>query len=295
MSIERKVKQFFMKKTILFILFCLSVFSANAQVRNINGEDVVRKIDIYLPKQTAPYITLMFNYDNSLALEEMHYLTPSNGKVVLKRNGNELVRTEYYSDGKIRGDLKYHFELTDNLITRCIIDNVRLDGGIVQFSYYYQYENNRLNVSNRREFFIKGRDDYEELSDRYKETFLWDENGNVYTSDEKPWQWKMEEKQVFPIMFEDREYYETLANNTNIDLLMLYKEIDNYVRLERATEWSGKHSKYLVEKDKGTYFDYTFENEFGGTDLSKGRGKITQMDTYNRHGRLEKIFKIYYW
>ena len=99
----------------------------------------------------------------------------------------------------------------------------------------------------------------------------------------------------YPFLFNERTYNFELENDINIDLFLLYEEIGNFDRLERMTEWCGKRPSFLIEKNNGVYFDYTYDNENGGLDLSDDRGKMTQMDVYNCDKRLEKIFKISYW
>lgn len=280
-----------MRKFILLFSVCLCVLFANAQVRNSRGEKVVRRIDVYMPKDTLPYIMIDFNYSNSLKLEEVVFFAPKTGKVIWKRNGDELTRTEYYSDGKIRENLVYYYTITDDLITECIIENIETNGGVNRHCYSYFYsKNNRLITSDRRVFHNSV-----ELSDRYREIFGWNEIGDVFTTNENGKQWKIGQNYSVPIKYKNRKYYEELDNDTNIDLPLIYENIGNFERFEMVTEWFGRHPVHLIEKNNNRYFDYIYDNEFGGDDLSDDRGNLIQMDVYNQYNRLDKIHKIYYW
>ncbi len=285
-----------MKKFLIFFMVCFCVLFSNAQVKNKYGQDVVRKVEVYMVKQNKPYITIEFNYSNSLSLEEIHFIAPSTGKVVIKRSGDEITRVDYNIDGKIRNDLKYHYKVINNLITSCDIDNIGIDGNVLRYSYLYRYdEGNKLLSADKRVFTRERYEEFSELSDRYREAFLWNVDGVVYTTSERGWQWKIGQKFDYPFLFKERTYNFELENDINIDLFLLYDEIGNFDRLERITEWCGKHPSFLIEKNNGVYFDYTYDNENGGLDLSDDRGKMTQMDVYNCDKRLEKIFKISYW
>ena len=81
----------------------------------------------------------------------------------------------------------------------------------------------------------------------------------------------------------------------DIDLPLLYQYDGNCDRFEFVTEWNGNHSSNLIETNNTYYFDYTYDNEFGGTDLEEERGNIVQVDVYNSLKKLEKSYKIYYW
>ena len=285
-----------MKRLLFFITFCLCVLFGNAQVKNAYGQNVVRKIDVYMPNKSKPYITIEFNYSNSLSLEEMNFFAPATGRVILKRNGDKLTRIDYDVNGNVRRDLRYQYTILNNLVGKCIIDNIGTYGVVLRHSYIYCYdEGNKMLSSDRRDFVREGKEEFGELSDRYREAFLWNVDGIVYTTREKGWQWKIGQKFDYPFLFKERKYYFELKNDTNIDLFLLYDEVGNFERLERFTEWCGKHPSFLVEEDNGRYFDYTFDNENGGLDLSDYRGKLVQMDVYNCDKRLETIFKITYW
>lgn len=285
-----------MKKLLFFVTFCLCVLFSNAQVKNAYGQNVVRKVEVYLYNQTEPYITIDFNYSNSLQLEELYFVAPSTGKVLLKRDGDKLTRIDYDVNGNVRKDIKYYYTILNNLIGKCIIDNIGIQGNVLRNSYVYCYDEGNKLLSSDRSVFVRDRNEgFNELSDRYREVFLWNVDGIVYTTSEKGWQWKIGQKFDYPILFKERTYNFDLKNNINIDLFLLYKEIGNFERLEQCTEWCGKHPSFLIEKDRGVYFDYTFNNENGGVDLSDDRGKLLQMDVYNCDKRLEKTFKISYW
>ena len=282
-------------RNLLFIIFCFCALVGNAQVKNAYGQNVVRKVDVYLPKENKPYITINFNYSNSLNLEELRVVAPSS-KVILKRDGEQLTRVDYDSNGRKRNDIQYEYTILNNLVAKCNIDNIGTNGSILRYSYFYRYgDSNEMLSADRRVFTREREGKFTELSDRYREKFLWCVEGTVYTTSEKTWQWKIGQEFDYPILFTNRSYYYELNNNVNIDLFLLYQEVKDFQRLERFTEWCGKRPSYLIEKDNGNYFDYTYDNEYGGLDLSDDRGKIIQMDVYDIGKRLNKTFKITYW
>ena len=65
---------------------------------------------------------------------------------------------------------------------------------------------------------------------------------------------------------------------------MLYRYIGNFDRFEMVSEWFGKHSNNLVEKDNGHSFKYVLDN-----------GNLIQIFEHNQFDRLEKTYKICYW
>lgn len=285
-----------MKKFLIFFMICFCALFSNAQVKNKYGQDVVRKIEVYGDFDiTKPYIFIEFNYSNSLSLEEIILNAPSSGKIFWKMKEDVLTRIEYDVNGKIRKDLVYKYNINDGLVTKCVIDNIGLEDNVLRFLYVYEYDDtNRLISEYKRDFFRESYENFVELSDRYCEVFEWDVDNRVFTSGQITWQWKIGQKFNGLIQYNNRKYYDELLNQTNIDLPMLYNNTVSCDRFERVTEWCGKHSRRLIEKDNAIYFDYIYDNESGGNDLGDTRGKITQMDVYNgKH--LEKTYKIYYW
>jgi hypothetical protein len=80
-----------------------------------------------------------------------------------------------------------------------------------------------------------------------------------------------------------------------MDLSLLYHNICKFNKLEDATEWFGKHSHNLTERDNGRYFDYIYANEFAESNSEEDLGNIIEIDVYNQYNELENICKIYYW
>ena len=70
-----------MKRVIFLLVFCISAVLLNAQVKNSNGQKVVRQIEAYLPNMSSPYITINFNYSDNLDLEEIHLNAPASFKI----------------------------------------------------------------------------------------------------------------------------------------------------------------------------------------------------------------------
>ena len=285
LSVPFTAKHFFMKRFLFLVCVYFCVFFGNAQVINGYGQYVVRKIDIYFVNETKPYISIDFNYSNSLKLEEVIFFAPATGKVIWKKDGDNLTRTEYNEDGKLRKDLVYHYELTNDLVTKCTIDNIGIEGNVLRHSYVYQYNNRKIAKAERHDYFREGNEDFVELSDRYREVFEWDCDDNVYTTTEKGWQWKIGQKFDYPILYENREYYNDYSNNSNIDLSLLYQNIGNFDRFEMVTEWFGEHSSYLIESDNNIGFDFSFDNKC----------VILEMKEFNQFKKLKRIYKIYYW
>lgn len=285
-----------MKRFIVFVLVCLCVLNVNAQVKNCIGQKVVRKIEVYAAKSVKPYILVHFNYDNSLKLEEIVFTTPSKNKKIWRKENDALTHTEYYENGDLRTDLVYNYTIINGIVSECSVDNIRVDNNVLRYSYSYHYNINKgLLCADRRVYFRENYQDFVELSDRYRELFGWDENNNIFTSGEKGWQWKEGQRFDYSVDYDNRTYYKELKNDTNIDFSSLYSSIFNYDRFDMVTEWFGMHSSNLIETDNLRYFDYTYDNEYGGNDLSEERGNIVQIDMYNQDKRLETTYKIYYW
>ena len=272
-----------MKRFLILISVCLCVLFGNAQVLNSSGQKVVRKIDIYGTNDVKPYITINFNYSNLLKLEEIVFITSASGKIVWKKNGDNLTRTEYNDEGKLRKDLVYHYEFTNGLITKCVIDNIGIEGNVLRYSYFYQYDNDRIIIADKRVYTRERYSSFEELSDRYREVFEWDSDGNVFTTEEKGW--RSGQMFNFPILKKQREYFYDYNNNTNIDLSLLYNSISGLERIEMVTEWFGQHSLCLIEKDSNIYLDYSFNED----------GDILEMQEYTYFKKLKRLYKIYYW
>lgn len=286
-----------MKRVIFLLVFCISAVLLNAQVKNSNGQKVVRQIEAYLPNMSSPYITINFNYSDNLDLEEIHLNAPASFKIKWKKEDKKITRIQYDIDSGLRKDLVYHYTINDNnLISKCVIDNIGNDGCVLRYVYNYTYNVfNNITLSYKRAFFRERNEDFGELSDRYKEVFEWDLNYNVFTTEECGYQWKINQRFEHSVKFENRKYYAELINDTNIDLPLLYQYDGNCDRFEFVTEWNGNHSSNLIETNNTYYFDYTYDNEFGGTDLEEERGNIVQVDVYNSLKKLEKSYKIYYW
>ena len=181
---------------------CFCVLIGNAQVKNVNGEKVVRKVDIYMVNKSKPYISVDFNYNKSLQLEEIICVAPASGKIIWKKHGDKLTRIEYNEEGKLRTDLKYQYELTNGLVTKCVVDNIGIEGNVLRYYYVYQYSDNRIITTNKRVYFREEYDNFEELSDRYREVFEWNANNNVFTTQERG----LRKGQTFnyPILYKNR-------------------------------------------------------------------------------------------
>ena len=60
------------------------------------------------------------------------------------------------------------------------------------------------------------------------------------------------------------------------------------------TEWFGEHSYNLVETCLGKYFDYEFDNEYGGMDFdTNDRGNLITVKIFSDK-KIDTIYKIYY-
>ena len=271
-----------MKRFIVFMLVFLCAISIDAQVRNSSGQKVVRQIDVYMGNNEKPYIMILFNYSNALKLEEIVFNAPASGKVVWKKTNNSLTRIEYDEEKKIRKDLSYGYKFENGLVSQCVIDNIGNDKSTLRYSYFYQYNDSNLVISDKRVYFSEKYGVFEELSDRYREVFEWDSENNVFTTDEKGW--RNGQMYDYTVLHYNRSYNQRLMNDTNVDFTMLYRYIGNFDRFEMVSEWFGKHSNNLVEKDNGHNFKYVLDN-----------GNLIQIFEHNQFDRLEKTYKICYW
>ncbi len=285
-----------MKRAILLIMFGISVLFLNAQVRNDKGQKVVSQIEVYFPNIPSPYIIIDFIYDNNLGLKGIDLNAPSSFSIKWKKDGKNITRVQYDNGRGLRKNLAYHYNVNDNnLITKCMIDNIGEDKCVLRYVYDNIYDKHgNIILTHRRAFFREKNNNFEELSNRYKEIFKWDMNHNAFTTGERGYQWKINQRFEYSVNFENRKYYTELINDTNIDLSLLYQYDGNCDRFEFITEWYGNHSSNLIEMNNTYYFDYTYDNEFGGTDLEEERGNIVQVDVYASFKILKRYYKIRY-
>ena len=284
-----------MKKFVIFILTCICVLISNAQIKNAEGKKVIKKIEVYPYDETKPTSTVEFNYTNSLDLKEIVLTNPSKDKLIWRMDGDILRHVEYDSEGNLKSERDYHYKLINGLITECIIDNIGLDGRVLRYSRYYHYDNeNRLVTVDRHVFFHENKKEFSELSDRYRELFSWDDNGNVYTTGDVGWTWKNGEEFDPSVMYKKRVYNTELGNDTNIDFSMLLDNFSNQERFENVTEWMGKHSSNLLETNIFNYFDYVYDKESDETDSTKDKGNIIQIIVYASNKKLRSTYKITY-
>ena len=276
-----------MKKIVILLVSILCVLCSNAQVKNSNGEKVVRKVEVCFEDSEKPYIIVLFNYNNVLELEEIAFNALETCKIFWKKDKNGVKRVEYDENNFLREDLVYSYTIENGLIDNCKIDNINIVGGVLRYDYYYQYDNQkRLLSSNKFAYFKEKNQQFKELSDRYREIFEWDDENNVYTTQEWGWQWKIGQIFDHSVQYSERKYYPDLHNETNIDLSGLFNAVKNYDRFEMVTEWFGRHSEHLIENNCGYFYEYVYGDDFGN---------ITEINVYNPNSVLEKTIKIHYW
>ena len=281
-----------MRKLLILIIGFASVLNINAQVLNKKGEKVIRRVETYLSDGETFCYEILFNYNESLDLEEVVVNYPNVKKILWKKKGNTIERTQYKSDGKIDGVYDVRYKVEGGLIRKRTEDVHGIDGFVKRKIVSFQYNDERQMTSIREFDYNKEKgDDFGEESWRHMEIFEWDYDGNVYTSGSIGWNWR-EGNTVdrMPINYKDRKYYVSLLNDTNIDLTKLCLWNTRIETIEEVSEWFGKHSTFIMEED------YPFCYEFSRDD----KGNVVRVDIYNRRitskvRKREIVMKFYYW
>ena len=282
-------------RKLVFLAFCLSTFFVDAQVLNSKGQKMVERIEAYLPDCDKPYVIVNFDYNISLELEKIRLCAPLTKTIIWEKNGLNLKRTQFNNDNTLNKDYTYKYKLNKyNVISECLIDVNGNDGSVLRHKYVYGYNVYcQMDSINKRTFYSKNRGQYTELSDREDEYFFFDSNGDAFSTGLCPYQWKIGQGPSYDMSGNTRQYYYELTNDTNIDLGMLYTYFALCDRFEMVTEWCGNHSLHLLERDKGNYFDYEYENEYGGNSSSNDRGNILSVNVY-LFDRLRVKYNIFY-
>ncbi len=279
-----------MKPIIIFIISFLSVLNIHSQVLNKRGEKVVRKIEICSTNDEKPYIEVLFNYNDDLELKEIIMNAPATHKIVWKKNGNSIERTEYKTDGKINKVYDVRYEVEDGLVKRRIKDVHGLGGFVAREDLSFQYNKDRKMTSIREFNYNREADEeFGEESYRHMEVFAWDYEGNVYTSGSIGWNWrKGETVDKTPINYKDRKYYVSMLNDTNIDLTKLCLK-NRFETIEEITEWFGKHSTFIMEEDWPLCYEFSHDEKGNAVRVDIYKGRITHLTR-----KKENVMKFYY-
>ena len=263
----------------------------SAQSVNKKGEKVVRRIERYSPDAEKPYMTLLFKYNAKLELAEITADVTDAKKIVWRKNDGRIERTEYDSNGNVNKTYDVRYTVEGGLVTERTCDEMCTDGSTFRRDFFFRYgSTGEMESITEFQYDREQGKGFVELSDRYIELFSWDFDGNVYSSDQRGWNWRNGEMpEKFPINYKERKYYVALLNDTNVDLTKLCLWKTGADTVEETTEWFGRHSAYIMEEDWP--FCYVFKCDEKGNavraDIYKGR--IASPDR-----RLEDIVMIYY-
>lgn len=274
-----------MKKFTFLLTLCLCVLFCNAQIkRNQKGQKVVERIEIYYGENTEGFDIIVFDYDKLLNLKEIKFFT-NDDIYVWEKEDNTIKRNKYKST-------EYRYKIDNGLITYYKSYETGTDGSILTHrdEIIYNQENRIQQIKEK----VGNDEEYCNI--------LWDANNNKYREDR--YMYDEENNTSFLICKYVSTFYtenensidkkkEELVNDTNIEFgyIYLYGE-DNDIPL--MTEWFGEHSYNLVETCLGKYFDYEFDNEYGGMDFdTNDRGNLITVKIIS-HKKIYKTYKIYY-
>ena len=183
----------------------------------------------------------------------------------------------------------------DGYIRTKTLDDLGIDGSVLRhlYEYHYNAENSKLSMIYERTFFKETKEQFVELSDRYRTYYGWDSKGNMFNSRIDAYNWKNGQTESdLPIEWNAFKYYDELLNDTNLNLALIdesLRDINDFVLL---TEWVSCHSKHLVENRYYT-FSYIYDNKRGDLGKDGDKGNIIQIEVYHL-SHLEKVFKLYY-
>lgn len=248
-----------MKKYIIWILLLLVSFNAYCQKRNANGQKAVYQVVAYYKQNKNPIFSFSFKYNSKNELIGIFYKEKER-TMRWSMAKDRLIRIQYDNKGNVNKNYHYSYTIgSNNLISEMIKDCVGIDGSHLITRYYYNYDKtSRLYESNQRVFYYDERGKGRELSDRYMQYYVWDDNGNIFYSRLGGYQWKIQEKYNMDIMWTAFDYTD-IVNDTNIDFLYLV-ETGKTELFEMATEWIDCHSKYLIKRYSSFLYEYTFDN-----------------------------------
>jgi len=216
---------------------------------------MISKIEICNSKGKV-FNTYTFMYDKTNKLIYLQTKS-SNGEYIstLKKVGNKLVRVDKTPYDGLYPPTTYSYVFNeDGFIEKMTVNNNGIDGSVLRFVYWFQYDDkNRLIETTKREFH-KGEnptDKFKELSDRYKEYIKY-EDGNLQTTGLSDYNWRFNKQTDAEHKFKYFSYNKDIKNDTNIDLYWLC----NGKIIERCTEWVGNHSKNVTDYSNEISFDY---------------------------------------
>lgn len=256
-----------LSRAIITILILTATTGVYGQKINAKGKKMVSRIESFLYDKKQPYITIDFHYAPNTELCEMIFDAPASRKIVFKKSGNTLTRTEYdyTKDGK---EKKYlHFSYTFNnegYISSKTKDSKGLDGSVGRWVWEYCYDENcRLAIVNHK-FFYKGnglRTFEERAGDRIHRRFKWDEAGNILKcSGLSDGNWGLDEDYGKTYISWNREikYYD-LLNDTNLNFYSLAEDQGGQEHFEHWTEWVNMNPRNLVQTADCYRFEYVYD------------------------------------
>lgn len=265
-----------LSRAILIILILTATTGIYGQKINTKGKKMVSRIESFLHDDKKPYITIDFHYAPNTELSEMIFDAPESMKIVFKKSGNTLTRTEYDydNDGKEKKYLRFSYTFNnEGYISSKTQDEKGLDGSVSRWVREYCYDENcRLAIVNHK-FFYKGnglRTFEEREGDRFHRHFLWDENGNILKRLDSclgNCVWGEDNGNNHIRWYNDEIKYYDLLNDTNINFYSLVQDQGD----EEWTEWVNMNPRNLVQ----TAGRYRFEYVYDGIDkrnISKVRG-----------------------
>lgn len=281
-------------KKVLFLLFVFIVnCSCYSQKINSKGQKMVKKIERLTEDEKEVIGVIDFSYNNRNELCELNVRYKYSGKIMFKKSDNVMIRFDYDTENEM-SPIRYVFTFDNNRhIKKQIVDQDRIDGGVLRYIYDYSYKSNseRLSQIFRRTYYSYDRRNFETREGDYILRYFGYQNENVHVS------YMMHCEKIngiwchdFPINWNDRIYSEEFENDTNIDFFELYYNYGSGYNIENMTEWVGCKSKYLIEKSD--FCNAEFYYAFDGSDCDN-LGNIVKfiVKEYNKH---LYTFKIYY-
>ena len=283
-----------LSRTILMILILTATTGIYGQKINAKGKKMVSRIESFLYDDKKPYKTIDFHCAPNTELSEMIFDAPASRKIVFKKSGNTLTRTEYdyTKDGKEKKYLRFSYTFNnEGYISSKTRDSKGLDGSVGRWVWEYCYDDNyRLAMVNHK-FFYKGnglRTFEEREGDRIHRHFLWDENGNILKRLDPclgNCVWGEDNGNNHIRWYNDEIKYYDLLNDTNINFYSLVQDQGGEEHFEHWTEWVNMNPRNLVQ----TAGCYRFEYVYDGID----KRNISKVIVYERD-RKKYEFRVTY-
>ena len=280
-----------MKKVILFLV-CFTSLVVSAQRRNVNGEKIVSKLEIYnynIDDELYEKSVISYIYNNDKLVKLDNFITTSLGDIRTSKNTDSYHVTFTYNNGKISkpvpkygADCVYGYEyvLNSNSKVKTVREKFVKDNSYSYIQYDYRYDDyGKLSLMYYQWYNKHGRI-YESEDDIERTSIKW-LNGNMYVDG-------------FQLTYSEN------INDLNINL-SVFLLLGSHCMLfgdkafEHSAEWFGMKSNNLLNETlyiNGVLkYHYRIENNFDE------HGNLNEIVVYieeKNNWQLRKVIKISY-